>query len=161
VKVGICCAASSRRIVGPVFFNKTIKCEKYVQIILWQFFPELPEEERLCGWFQQDSSTAHTACISLQALSDVFRDRIINSGIWPACSPSLNPCEFFFWHYLKDRAYNSNAQMEELKENICREIANIPAEQLQRVNQNPFCRCEECLHVEGTAFSTPPMVCEL
>jgi hypothetical protein len=28
--------------------------------------------------------------------------------------------------------------MEELKENICKEIANIPAEQVQSVNQNPF-----------------------
>jgi hypothetical protein len=30
VKVGICCAARSRRIVGPVFFNKTINYKKYV-----------------------------------------------------------------------------------------------------------------------------------
>jgi hypothetical protein len=41
---------------------------------------------------------------------------------------------------------------EELKENICRDIANIPAEQLQRVNQNLFCQFEECLHVEGQHF---------
>jgi hypothetical protein len=34
---------------------------------------------------------------------------------------------------------------EELKE-------NIPAEQLQRVNQNLFRRCEECLRVEGQHF---------
>jgi hypothetical protein len=31
---------------------------------------------------------------------------------------------------------------EELKQNIHREIANIPAEQLQRVNQNLFCWCQ-------------------
>jgi hypothetical protein len=42
--------------------------------------------------------------------------------------------------------------MKELKENIHREIANIPAEQLERVNQNLFCRCEECLHLEGHHF---------
>jgi hypothetical protein len=42
--------------------------------------------------------------------------------------------------------------MEELKENIPREIANIPVEQLQRVNQNLFHRCKECLHVEGQHF---------
>jgi hypothetical protein len=30
--------------------------------------------------------------------------------------------------------------MEELKENIHREIANIPAEHLQSVNQNLFCQ---------------------
>jgi hypothetical protein len=41
---------------------------------------------------------------------------------------------------------------KELKEHICREIANIPAEQLQGVNQNLFCQCEECLHVDGQHF---------
>jgi hypothetical protein len=54
---------------------------------------------------------------------------------------------------LKDKVYNNKPQTEEeLKENICREIANIPAEQLQRVYQNFFRRCEECLHVEGQHF---------
>jgi hypothetical protein len=37
---------------------------------------------------------------------------------------------------------------EELKENIRREISNIPVEQLQRVNHNPFHRCGECLRVK-------------
>jgi hypothetical protein len=85
--------------------------------------------------------------MSLQALSDVFGDRIISSGIWPALSPDLNPCDFFFWDGLKDNVYNRNPRMEKLKENIRREIANILAEQLQKVNQNLFHRCEECLHV--------------
>jgi hypothetical protein len=43
--------------------------------------------------------------------------------------------------------------MEELNENICREIANIPAEQVQRINQNLFHRCKECLHIEGSIFN--------
>jgi hypothetical protein len=34
------------------------------------------------------------------------------------------------------------------------EIANIPAEQLQRVNQNLFHQCLEHLHAEGNIFST-------
>jgi hypothetical protein len=78
-------------------------------------------------------------------LSDVFRDRIISSGIWTAHSPKLNPCDFFFWGCLKDKLYNRNPQTEELKENVHRRIANISTEQLQRVNQNLFCWCEECL----------------
>jgi hypothetical protein len=82
--------------VGPVYFNETINCERYVQVILGQFFPELTEEKTPYGWFQQDSATAHTACISMLALSDVFCNRIISSGIWPARSPDLNPCDFFF-----------------------------------------------------------------
>jgi hypothetical protein len=81
VKIGVWCTLSARRIVGPVFFNETLNCERYVWVILWQFFSELTEEERLYRWFQQDSATAHTACMSMQALSDVFRDRIISSDI--------------------------------------------------------------------------------
>jgi hypothetical protein len=91
-KVGGWCAASAR-IVGLVFFQETINCERYVQAILGQFFPELTEEERLYGWFQQDSATAQTARMSMQALSDVFGDRIISNGIWPGRSPDLN-CDF-------------------------------------------------------------------
>jgi hypothetical protein len=91
--------------------------------------------------------------MSKQALSDVFGDRIISSDIWPARSPDLNTCDFFFWGCVKDKVYNSNPRTEEeLKESICREIANISAEQLQRTNKNVFRRCEECLHVEGQHF---------
>jgi hypothetical protein len=42
--------------------------------------------------------------------------------------------------------------MGELKENIRREITNIPGGQLQKVNQNPFSQYEECLRVEGQHF---------
>jgi hypothetical protein len=82
----------------------------------------------------------------MQDLSDVFGDRIINSGILPACSPDLI-LVIFFWGCLKARVYNINPRMEELKENIHRKIANILAEQPQRVNQNPFCQCKECVRV--------------
>jgi hypothetical protein len=79
--------------------------------------------------------------------------RIISSGIWPARSPDLNPCDFFFSGCLKDKVYNSNPQTnKEPKENICRETANIPAEQLERVNQKIFSRCKERLRVKGQYF---------
>jgi hypothetical protein len=109
VKVGVWCAVSARRVLGSLFCNETVNCKKYVWIILGQFFPELTEEEPY-GFFQQDLATAHTARtrIFMQALSYVFEDRIISSGIWPARSPDLNPCDFFFWGCLKDRVYSSN-----------------------------------------------------
>jgi hypothetical protein len=34
VKVGVWCAVIARSIVEPVFFSKTINCERYVQVIL-------------------------------------------------------------------------------------------------------------------------------
>jgi hypothetical protein len=150
VKVGVRCA---RSIVRPLFFNETINCERYVQVILGKFFPELSEEERLHGRFQQDSAFANIAYISMQALSNVFRERIINSDIWPTRLPELNNYYFYFRGCSKDKVYNSNPQTEEkLEENIYRETANIPAEQLQTVNWNVFHQCEESLHAEGQHF---------
>jgi hypothetical protein len=61
VRAGVWCALSARRIVEPVFFNEIINEERYVQVLLGQFFSELTEEEIFCGWFQQDSATARTA----------------------------------------------------------------------------------------------------
>jgi hypothetical protein len=52
VKVGVWSAVSARRIVESVFFKKTVNCERYVQVILGQLFPELTEEGRHYGWFQ-------------------------------------------------------------------------------------------------------------
>jgi hypothetical protein len=79
----------------------------------------------------------------MQALSGVFGDRIISRSIWPASSPQLNPRAFFFWGFLKDKFCNINVSKEEVKENVRREITNIPGEELQKVNQIFFSRCEE------------------
>jgi hypothetical protein len=54
--------------------------------------------------------------------------QFVTSGIWRASSLDLNLHDFSFWDCLKDKVYNSNPQREELKENTCREIENIPAE---------------------------------
>jgi hypothetical protein len=50
---------------------------------------------------------------------------------------------------------------EEPEENTHKEIASIPAEQLQRLNQTIFCQCEEYLRVEGQHFLTPFVIFEL
>jgi hypothetical protein len=86
-----------------VSHDETITCERYAEVILGQFFPEFTEEERLYGWFQQDSATAHTSCITMQTLSDIFGD------------------DYQRW-YLKDKVYNNYPRTEEeLKENVRRE----------------------------------------
>jgi hypothetical protein len=103
-----------------VLFKETSNCERYVQVILGQFLPELTEEHSTAGF-------KNAARMSMQVLSDVFGDRIISGGIWPARSPDLNPCDFFFWGGLKDKDYNSNSRTEELEENIGSEFANISA----------------------------------
>ena len=53
-------------------------------------------------YFQQDGATAHTACMSMALLDDVFVDRIISKTIWPPRSPDLSLPEFFLWGALKN-----------------------------------------------------------
>jgi hypothetical protein len=110
------------------FFNKTSNRERYVEVIVRQLLPELTEES-FYGWFQQDSATAHTARMSMQALSDTFRDRNISIGIWQAHSPDLNPHDIFFCGSLQGKFKTVYSIWKNYK-NIHRETANIPAEQL-------------------------------
>jgi hypothetical protein len=59
VKIGVWCAISRKRIVGPLFFEETINAERY-QNLLTQFIALLEENERDCC-LQQDGATPHTA----------------------------------------------------------------------------------------------------
>ena len=64
--------------------------------------PKLPPNHNL--WFQQDGSTAHTAVISMAALSLLFPQRMISRfGDVPTRSPDLTALYFFPWGYLKIR----------------------------------------------------------
>jgi hypothetical protein len=59
---------------------------------------------------------------------------------------------------LDDIGARSNPRTEVLKGNIRREISSIAAENLQKVYQSLFRRCEECLRrstCRATEFSTP------
>jgi hypothetical protein len=49
-------------------------------VIPGQFFPELLKEDRIYGCLQQESVTAHTARMSMQAFSNIFGDRITSIG---------------------------------------------------------------------------------
>jgi hypothetical protein len=59
---------------------------------------------------------------------------------------------FFLLGLFEGKSYSTNPRTEGLKENFLREISNIPTENLQKVDQNLFRRCEECLRVEGQNF---------
>jgi hypothetical protein len=48
------------------------------------------------GYFMQDGATAHTATYSIYVLNEVFEDRLISCGLWPARSSDLIPV-IFIW----------------------------------------------------------------
>jgi hypothetical protein len=67
-------------------------------------------------------------------------DRLISRRTdfpWPPYSPNLNPTDYFLWGYLKEKVYANNPQtLAVLKENIRREIRNIPRDMIVRVIAN-------------------------
>jgi hypothetical protein len=59
--------------------------------LLGPFFDNIREEEKPYCYFMQDGATSHTATYSINFLNEVFEDRLISRGLWPARSPDLNP----------------------------------------------------------------------
>jgi hypothetical protein len=68
----------------------------------------------------------------------VFGDRVISRRLWPSRSPDLTPGDSYFWDNLKD-IMNPHTE-EELKENIPKDVLEVPREELFRVNFNLFKR---------------------
>jgi hypothetical protein len=72
-----------------------------VNNILEPFFQTLTEEDKQHAYFQQDNATAHTSQHSMEALREIFGERIISWGLWPPRFPDLSVCDFYLWGTLK------------------------------------------------------------
>jgi len=145
------CAISRRRIIGPLFFETTINAEAYQELIQ-QFIALLQVDKRNC-WFQQDSTSAHTAATTMEILHDFFCGNVISKGIWPPRSPDLTSPDFFLWSYLKDTVYRSNPRdLKQLKANITRAIEEVNETTLRKVASNMVKRVVKCIEMNGHHF---------
>lgn len=74
----------------------------------------------------------------MRCLRHLFLNHIISRHgdiQWPARSPDLTSCDFFFWEYLKMKVFNRPPlqDIEQLKERIRLEVSWIPAQMLRCV----------------------------
>ena len=87
----------------------------------------------------------------MSVLRERFPERLISIRgdlEWPI-SPDLTHCDFL-WEYLKARVYVNRPQsLDDLKDNIRQEIANIPGVILVRVIENTRNRYMKCIDNEG------------
>ncbi|PNF35390.1 hypothetical protein B7P43_G01743, partial [Cryptotermes secundus] len=144
-KVGVWCAISGLRIIGPIFFDTTMDSTLHCRMF-YDFMQQLDDVELTQGYFQQDSATCHTSSMSLELIESFFLDRVISKKIWPPKSPDLTSPDFFLLGLLKDRVYaNKPRMLQHLKDNISAEIRNITEETLQQVLANMQTRVEACL----------------
>ncbi|GFV58333.1 DUF4817 domain-containing protein [Trichonephila clavipes] len=87
-------------------------------------------------WFQQDGATCHTARATIDLLKDTFGDRLISRFgpvNWPPRSCDLTLLDYFLWGYLKSLVYADKPQtLDHLEDNICRVIADIRPQMLEK-----------------------------
>lgn len=66
-----------------MFFDDIIRSECYCEEILHPLIGHLNEDEIAGGYFRQDGATAHahTTCVSVTLLRNVFENTMISNGI--------------------------------------------------------------------------------
>ena len=118
-----------------------------------EFVDQLHDELRN-GYFQQDGATCHTSNESRTEIESFFDDRILSKALWPPRSPDLIPPDFFPMVRLKkEKAYaNKPRTIQELENNIRREIAAISEDVLQATFANMKRRVQLCLDSGGEHF---------
>ena len=133
-------------VIGRYFFvdendrHVTVNGEHYRAMLEDYLWPQLDELDINDMWFQQDGATSHAARVTIDSLKCKFGERVIsrNSPVeWPLCSCDLTPLDFFLWGHIKSLVYaNKPATLDDLKDNIQREIVNFPVEMCARVVEN-------------------------
>ena len=118
-----------------------------------EFVDQLDDDELRNGYFQQDGATCHTSNDSMTEIESFFDDRIISKSLWPPRSPELSPPDFFLLGVLKGKAYaNKPRTIQELENNIRREIAAVSEDVLQATFAKMKSRFLLCLDSSGEHF---------
>ena len=108
-------------------------------------------------WLQNDGCPAHYAIAVRQHLNSALPGRWIGRLgpiLWPARSPDLNPLDFYYWGYLKEKAYRTPSNsLEELRRKIFQAAAEINAQtDVNKLRRNFLNRCKACLKANGSHF---------
>ncbi|GFX51370.1 DUF4817 domain-containing protein [Trichonephila clavipes] len=120
--------------------NVTVNGDWYRAMITNFFIPELNNHDVQELWFQQDGATCHTARATIDLLKDTFGERLISRFgpvNWPPRSCDLTPLDYFLWSYVKSLVYADKPQtLDHLEDNICRVIADIRPQMLEKFIEN-------------------------
>ncbi|GFU79565.1 transposable element Tc3 transposase [Trichonephila clavipes] len=144
-KLTVWCILWAGGIIGPYFFkndeghNVTVNGDRYRAMITNFFIPELNNHDVQELWFQQDGATCHTARATIDLLKDTFGDRLISRFgpvNWSPRSCDLTPLDYFLWGYVKSLVYADKPHNLDHLEDICRVIADIRPQMLEKVIEN-------------------------
>jgi hypothetical protein len=144
------CTISWNWIIGPIFFDDTVRLECYCKMIFTHLmYVDLYKDGMAHGNFQQDNAAActHNSCA---LLCSVFRDWIILKDMLPPSSPDLTPPVHYPWRKMKGTVYKDIPHT--LLESISNFIRNIPPTELSCVFASKKQHVNAWLHICGGHF---------
>ena len=161
-KVTVWCGFNAKKVFGPFFYEDsetekavTVTKERYTDMLA-QIFLEESESVDSGTVFQQDGAPAHTSRMAMEFLKNRFPTRVISKNsdfLWPPRSPDLNPLDFFFWGFMKQKIKEANPRsLDEIKTSIASFVNSITEEMLQRVNRQFCSRVTRCIQARGGLF---------
>lgn len=147
------------RVVGPVFFNRSLNGRSYVDYLQNQFvdfLDDIPLATIRRMWMQQDGAPPHNVDEARNFLNVQFPNRWIGRGGpigWPARSPDLTKCDFFLWGFIKNKVYLSPpTTVDDMRNRIIRAFSEITPQILASVDQEFKKRIRLCVQQNGRHF---------
>ena len=157
--VNVWCGILNGEIIGPYFFEETLKGDRYLEFLI-NDLPILLEnvslQIRLNMWYQQDGCPAHFANVVRQYLNTAFPSRWIGRGSifpWPARSPDLTVLDFYLWGRIKDLVFKTRpTTSDDMKERIRGAVRSISTAEIEASVNDTVKRLSLCIANDGKHF---------
>lgn len=158
--VNIWAGLLNNNVIGPNMLPNRLNSASYFHFLNdnlpLPFLDQVPLATRLNCWFQHDGAPAHYGRQVRTLLNQTFPDCWIGRGgtvLWPPRSPDLNPLDFFFWGFLKEKIYFEPVESaEDVVARIHAAVTFIDENMLQRVRDSMINRANICIEVGGDLF---------
>jgi hypothetical protein len=144
LKDGVWCAISARRILEPESFHEKkfqTLCEVHSVTLL-----------RSIDWWRIVWALA--ANNLMDALNEVFGERVVSQGFWPPWSPYLILVTLIYEAHRNKKCMRAIRSVRKNFNKIKHEMFAICVQQLRPVPGNIFLRCQACVEAECRHFKT-------
>jgi hypothetical protein len=154
-KVIVWAGVSSKRIIGPFFFDENVNGTNYLLMLQEKMWPELTRREKESIRFMQDGAPPHWSHNVREWLNEHFPNRWIGRGSpnmpWPPRSPDLTMCDFFLWGHIKSLVYREKFDnVDQLKAAIIQAFASVNSSMRERVVVEYQRRLQKCIEKNGS-----------
>lgn len=138
--------------------SETMNGKRYSDLLLNQVVPYFSRGTGRTLLFQQDGAPPHYSLSARQILETHLSNRWIGRRgpiEWPARSPDLTPCDFWFWSHLRQLVYPPGfiyRNIQDLREEIERQMNNIALSYYRDSLRNFQKRFLKCIEHDGELF---------